>query len=126
MTVYESADAMEPAESPSFESSLAELQQIVAKLEDGTIGLDASLSEFERGVKLLRTCYQMLDNAEQKIELLIGFNEQGTPITQPFDATATFDAKEQSVGRRRGAKKSVPKPSDENASDESSDGGGLF
>src|SRR5262245_24358749 len=70
---------METNDSPNFESSLAELQQIVAQLEGGTLGLDESLAEFERGVKLLRTCYQMLETAEQKIELLVGFNEKGEP-----------------------------------------------
>jgi exodeoxyribonuclease VII small subunit len=117
---------MEPADSPNFETSLAELQQIVAKLEDGSVGLDASLAEFERGVKLLRTCYQILENAEQKIELLVGLNEQGVPVTQPFDATATFDAKEQTVGRRRSTKKPAHKPSAEGQPNDLSDDGALF
>ncbi len=117
---------MEPADSPNFENSLAELQQIVAKLEDGSVGLDASLAEFERGVKLLRTCYQILEHAEQKIEMLIGFNEQGTPVTQPFDATATFDAQEQSVGRRGSTKKTSKKPATGDTPQDQADDGALF
>jgi exodeoxyribonuclease VII small subunit len=111
---------MTESESPRFETSLAELQQIVARLEDGSIGLEESLAEFERGVGLLRTCYQILEDAKQKIELLVGFNEQGEPQTEPFDATATYDAGEQKVGRRRSARKPPPPPTGAEAA------GGLF
>lgn len=107
---------------PSFETSLAELQQIVAQLEGGTLGLEQSLSEFERGVKLLRTCYCFLDDAEQKIELLVGFNEQGEPVTEPFDAAATYDAKEQAVGRRRSTRKTTPKPAPDKPEPDASTG----
>ena len=117
---------MEHQESPNFESSLAELQQIVAQLEGGALGLDASLVEFERGVKLLRTCYGILEHAEQKIELLVGFNEQGAPVTEPFDATATFDTQEKTVGRRRASKKSAAKPPAESLPEDLSDDGALF
>lgn len=117
---------MEPSTPANFESSLAELQQIVAQLEGGALGLDASLVEFERGVKLLRACYSILESAEQKIELLVGFNERGEPLTEPFDATATFDAQEKTVGRRRSTKKSTPKPPPENLPEDLSDDGALF
>lgn len=91
---------------PSFESALGELQQIAARLEDGSAGLEASLADFSRGVSLLRTCYQLLDGAEQQIEQLIGFNEAGEPVTAPFDATATATQPGQSAGKRR----AKPKP----------------
>lgn len=110
---------------PSFETSLAELQQIVTQLEAGTLGLEQSLCEFERGVKLLRTCYRFLEDTERKIELLVGFNEQGDPITEPFDASATYDAKEQAVGRRRSSRKAVAKPVPEKP-DNDADAAGLF
>lgn len=114
----------EPA-GPSFETSLAELQQIVAQLETGALGLEQSLCEFERGVKLLRTCYRFLEDAEQKIELLVGFNEQGEPETEPFDAAATYDAKEQAVGRRRSSRKPSVKPAPEKP-DADADTSALF
>lgn len=116
---------IEEPDRPSFETSLAELQQIVAQLEAGTLGLEQSLCEFERGVKLLRTCYRFLEDAEQKIELLVGFNEQGEPVTEPFDAAATYDAKEQAVGRRRASRKAAPKPPPEKP-DPDADAAGLF
>lgn len=114
---------MERPEPPAFETSLTELQQIVTRLEDGSLGLEQSLSEFERGVKLLRTCYRILEEAEQKVELLIGFNEQGEPLTEPFDAAATYDAQEQTVGRRRTRKKTAEPPPEPPADDAS---GALF
>src|SRR5262245_35327943 len=117
---------MDQDESPKFEQSLAELQQIVAQLEGGSLELEQSLAEFERGVKLLRTCYRVLEEAEQKIELLVGFDSQGEPVTEPFDATATYDAKEQTVGRRRTARKSAAKPPPEAPPEECSDTGALF
>ncbi len=68
---------------------LAELQDLVRILEEGTLGLDESIARFERGISLLRRCYQALERAEQKIELLTGFDRAGNPVTAPFDANAT-------------------------------------
>jgi exodeoxyribonuclease VII small subunit len=116
---------IEEPNNPSFETSLAELQQIVAQLEAGSLGLEQSLCEFERGVKLLRTCYRFLEDAGQKIELLVGFNDQGVPVTEPFDAAATYDAKEQAVGRRRSSRKSSSKPAPEKP-DADADAAALF
>ena len=84
----------------SFEQSLAELQQIVAELEEGTLGLEESMQRFERGTALLRRCYQTLHQAEQKIEILTGFDAEGNPITADFDATATHDPSQAAAGRR--------------------------
>ncbi len=86
---------------PSFEQALQELQQIVAELERGDIGLEESLQKFERGVKLLRCCYQILEQAEQRIEILTGIDEQGRPVTEPFDASATIEQTSGAAGRRR-------------------------
>jgi len=87
----------------NFEESLQELQGIVQQLENGTQGLEISLQQFERGIHLLRHCYQQLDSAEQKIELLVGFNAEGQPVTTPFDATSTADLKASTAGRRAAA-----------------------
>ncbi len=79
-------------EEPTFESGLAELQTLVRELEEGSLGLDDSIARFERGISILRRCYQALERAEQKIELLTGFDRDGNPVTAPFDGTATLDA----------------------------------
>ena len=73
----------------SFEESLAELESIAQELEDGSIGLDVALAEFERGVGLLRHCYGVLESAEGKIAELTGFDADGNPVERPFDASAT-------------------------------------
>lgn len=80
-------------ETPSFEKSIVELQQIVGQLEDGSLPLEDSMQQFERGISLLRNCYQVLEQAEQRIEVLTELAEDGSVETRPFDAAATFDAK---------------------------------
>jgi len=74
---------------PSFEEAMAELQQIVNDLEDNSLGLESSLIQFERGIGLLRNCHTFLEQAEQKIEILLSFKANGDAVTAPFDATPT-------------------------------------
>lgn len=54
-----------------FEEKISELEKIVAKLEDGTISLDESISLFEKGIKLSKECQKILDDAEKKISVLM-------------------------------------------------------
>ena len=65
-----------------FEDSLAELEQLVEKMEKGDITLEESLKSFERGVALTRTCQKALQEAEQKVQLLLEKNGQQT--LEPF------------------------------------------
>jgi exodeoxyribonuclease VII small subunit len=74
---------------PTFEEAMSELQQIVSDLEDNSLGLEASLMQFERGIGLLRNCHSFLEQAEQKIEILLSFKDNGEPTTAPFDASPT-------------------------------------
>jgi exodeoxyribonuclease VII small subunit len=74
---------------PNFEEALAQLERIVASLERGEPELTSALSKYERGVQLLSVCHRLLEKAEQSVALLTGVDEQGHPITAPFDATAT-------------------------------------
>ena len=55
---------------PDFEAALAELESIVARLEQGELPLEESLRQFERGVVLTRLCQKALSQAEQKIRVL--------------------------------------------------------
>lgn len=55
----------------SFESSLAELEEIVGQLENGDLPLERSLELFEQGIKLSRECRERLSNAERRIEILM-------------------------------------------------------
>jgi exodeoxyribonuclease VII small subunit len=77
------------SENPSFEQALAELEQILRDLEDGTTTLDESLARYERGVGLLKSCYSQLQSAEQKIALLAALDGEGKPVLQPFDHAAS-------------------------------------
>lgn len=54
----------------NFEAALAELESLVKQLEQGDISLENSLSSFERGVELTRTCQKALMDAEQKVQIL--------------------------------------------------------
>jgi len=65
-----------------FEDSLAELEQLVTQLEQGDISLEESLKSFERGVNLTRACQKALQEAEQKVQILIEKN--GTQTLEPF------------------------------------------
>jgi len=55
----------------SFEDTLKELETIVEQLEVGDLSLEESLTAFEHGVKLTRTCQDSLNKAEQKVQTLI-------------------------------------------------------
>jgi exodeoxyribonuclease VII small subunit len=54
----------------TFESALKELESIANRLEDGSLSLDKSIDEFERGTRLAKFCHQKLEEAERKIEIL--------------------------------------------------------
>ena len=53
-----------------FEQSITELEEIVRQLEKGELTLDESLKQFEKGIGLARSCQDVLNQAEQKIEIL--------------------------------------------------------
>jgi exodeoxyribonuclease VII small subunit len=67
---------------PSFEDALAELEQAVNRLERGDLSLEESLQAFERGINLTRTCQKALQEAEQKVQILIDKN--GSPVLESF------------------------------------------
>ena len=109
----------EPADQGrSFEESLQELQQIVSELEEGEIGLEESLERFEKGIALLRSCYRILEQAEQRIEILVGRDADGEPLTEPFDASATVEQARGKAGRRSGRAQREPSPPTDEATPE--------
>ena len=58
------------AKKETFETSMTELEEIVEKLEAGEVTLDESLELFEKGVKLVKSCRNKLDEAEKKVKIL--------------------------------------------------------
>jgi len=82
----------EPADKElTFEEALVELERVVRELEDGKIGLEDSLARYEQGVALLKRCHAQLRQAEQRILELSGVDDQGNPITKPFEHVASVD-----------------------------------
>ncbi len=67
---------------PSFEESLGELEALVERMETGELSLEESLSAFERGITLTRSCQQALQAAEQKVEILTAKTPDAA--TEPF------------------------------------------
>ena len=66
-----------------FEKSLQQLEKIVGNMESGELGLEESLEQFEKGIKLARNCQDTLANAELRVEQLIEKN--GLQQTVPFE-----------------------------------------
>ena len=66
----------------SFEQSLEELEQLVEAMEKDNITLEESLTSFERGIQLTRTCQKALKEAEQKVQILL--NTNGKQSKKPF------------------------------------------
>ena len=75
-------------QSRTFEASLEALERIVKQLEGGDLPLEKSLELFEQGIRLSRECQERLSQAERKIEVLLRDN-QGRPVTAPFDKAAS-------------------------------------
>jgi exodeoxyribonuclease VII small subunit len=70
----------------SFEKALAELEQIVGKLESGQAPLQESIAIYERGEALKLHCEKMLKEAEARIEK-ITLSRDGKPVgVEPLDA----------------------------------------
>lgn len=61
-----------------FEASLNELEKLVDALEEGDLSLEQSLQDFERGIKLTRSCQNALTEAQQKVKILLENNDQSS------------------------------------------------
>ena len=77
-----------------FEDSFVQLQEIVGELEQGQLSLGDSLKKYELGIQHLRNCYTALDQAEQKIQLLVELDDQGRMVTRNFTGSETHTAKD--------------------------------
>ncbi|NLY88365.1 MAG: exodeoxyribonuclease VII small subunit [Firmicutes bacterium] len=67
----------------SFEEAIARLEQIIEFLEKGELTLEENLKLFEEGIALARHCRNQLDEAQGKVEILLGV-EEGQVQTEPF------------------------------------------
>ncbi len=55
----------------SFEDALAELEQIVRRLEAGQVKLDEAILSYERGAQLKQHCERKLNEAQQRVERIV-------------------------------------------------------
>lgn len=55
----------------NFETAVEGLETIVEQMEEGDLSLEQAMLEFEKGVKITRECQQALQQAEQKVKVLI-------------------------------------------------------
>ena len=69
--------------SVDFEQSLADLQTLVERLENGELSLEDSLTAFEQGIRLTRDCQGALAQAEQKVQQLL--ERDGELVEEPLD-----------------------------------------
>ncbi len=73
-----------PAKKPTFEGSMARLEEIVAALEKGDTPLEEALALFEEGAALMKQCSAALDKAEQKVSKLLP-GPDGAPVEAPME-----------------------------------------
>ena len=91
-------------EDESVEVMLLQLEETVRKLEQGNLGLQDSLEAYQLGIDRLKRCHKILADAELKIEMLSGVDEDGKPVTQAVDASEmSLEEKQASRSRRRSA-----------------------
>jgi exodeoxyribonuclease VII small subunit len=76
----------------NYEAAQAELEQLVARMEGGSLSLEESLSAYRRGAALVAFCQQQLEKVEQQVRVLDGetlkplpMNTAGTAATESGD-----------------------------------------
>ena len=74
------------SEKNNFEKNLGELEQVVKALEGSDVSLDEMMELFEKGVSLTKKCTTALNEAEQKITVLMKNRDSGEMEEKPFNA----------------------------------------
>jgi len=74
-----------------FEDAMRQLDEIVAAMESGEIGIEESISRYEEAMKLAARCRAILDRAEQRIQK-IQIDAAGEAKATPFEAGETSDS----------------------------------
>ncbi|HBA72345.1 MAG: exodeoxyribonuclease VII small subunit [Geobacteraceae bacterium GWC2_55_20] len=68
-----------------FETSLKKLEEVVKRLEGGSLSLEDSLKAFEEGVRHAAFCSAKLDEAERKVDILLK-QKDGSMKREPFES----------------------------------------
>ena len=88
--------ATAPPESPAaFEAAMDALEKLVARMEAGDLPLEESLREYQRGMELVRSCQEALDEAQRRIDSVMT-SSAPSPSTEsdPKDTTKVPDIPE--------------------------------
>lgn len=88
----------------NYETHIAQLEHIISALEQGELSLDQALTEYEQGIKLIRSCQQALDSAEQKVRLLTQANSEEERLL-PYQEN---DPPKTSAGRQADSDDDIP------------------
>ena len=83
-----------PNNLPDLETSLTEISELIEKMEHSEQTLEQSLNHFERGITLVKHCHKILEEAEQKVQILIQNNNQEelTPYGNDAEGSGTNEA----------------------------------
>ncbi|MBU6385201.1 MAG: exodeoxyribonuclease VII small subunit [Pirellula sp.] len=86
----------------SFEAAIASLEQVVRKLESGTLPLEQMLSEYAKAVEYIQLCHRQLDGARRRIAQLQNVDGEGKASTKDWDDTApVVGESREAPGRRK-------------------------
>ena len=78
------------AKKEKFEDHLRQVEDAVKSLEGGKLGLEESIEKYETGVKALRQCYAILEQAEKKIQILVK-EKDGSTSAKDFEPGTADD-----------------------------------
>lgn len=78
----------QPSSAPSFEEAIDELEQLVERMESGSLSLEDSLAAYRRGAELAAFCRKSLAGVQQQVKVLEG------ELLRPFDGGTAADADE--------------------------------
>ncbi len=76
---------------PSFEQAVAELEELIERIESGQVGLEECLTQYERGMKLIARCQSVLGAAQKRIAEL-NVNADGSLRSQAGQEDDAGDA----------------------------------
>jgi exodeoxyribonuclease VII small subunit len=82
---------MANASARKFEDELEDLEAVVTRIDSGELSLEESISAFERGVALVRSLNQKLDEVDKRVEVLIR-GSNGELKISPYRGEGLTDA----------------------------------
>ena len=72
----------------TFEQRIERLESIVEQLEEGEAPLEESLKYFEEGIQLAKACQVQLEEAKERVQVLLEAAEDGKVTTGPLEESS--------------------------------------